>query len=131
MFIEQLATHTHSSFRFLLSCTGLALWLVLCSALVAMAQTTASKPALVLQTGHTGLVNAITLSSDGRLLISASDDQTLKIWDTATGNVLRTLYGHQQPVLAVALSPDGRLLASGGEDLSVRVWDVATGEART
>jgi WD40 repeat protein/uncharacterized caspase-like protein len=128
--IWQTATRTPSPLRLIGRRAGLALLLVVCGALVAMAQSTSSKPELVLQTGHTGPINAIALSSDGRFLISASDDNTLKIWDTATGNVLRTLYGHAQPVLAAALSPDGRFIASGGEDLTVRVWDVATGEAR-
>ena len=63
---------------------------------------------LVLQTGHTGSVNALALSPDGRFLVSGSEDVTLKIWDTATGNVLRTLSGHEQSVLAAAISPDGR-----------------------
>src|SRR6185503_16662776 len=81
---------------------------------------------LVLQTGHTGSVNALALSPDGRFLVSGSEDVTLKIWDTATGNVLRTLSGHEKPVLAAAISPDGKLIASGGADQTVRVWDVVT-----
>ena len=84
---------------------------------------------LVLQTGHTGSVNALALSPDGRFLVSGSEDVTLKIWDTATGNVLRTLSGHDQPVLAAAISPDGRQVASGGADPTVRVWDAVTGQS--
>lgn len=83
---------------------------------------------LVLQTGHTASVNALALSPDGRFLVSGSEDVTLKIWDTATGNVLRTLSGHDQPVLAAAISPDGRWIASGGADATVRLWNVVTGE---
>ena len=84
---------------------------------------------LVLQTGHTGSVNALALSPDGRFLVSGSEDLTLKIWDTATGNVLRTLSGHDKSVLAAAISPDGKLLASGSADQTVRVWDVVTGQS--
>jgi WD40 repeat protein len=84
---------------------------------------------LVLQTGHTGSVNALALSPDGRFLVSGSEDVTLKIWDTATGNVLRTLSGHDQAVLAAAISPDGRLIASGSADQTVRVWNVVTGQS--
>ncbi len=97
---------------------------------LAVAQNAPSARAeLVLQTGHTGSVNALALSPDGRFLVSGSEDVTLKIWDTATGNVLRTLSGHEQPVLAVAISPDGRWIASGGADATVRVWNVLTGES--
>src|SRR5262245_25913009 len=84
---------------------------------------------LVLQTGHTDPVNALALSPDGRFLVSGSEDLTLKIWDTATGNVLRTLSGHEKPVLAAAISPDGKLIASGSADQTVRVWDVVTGQS--
>jgi len=90
-----------------------------------------TRPELVLQTGHTKSITAIALSPDGRFLVSGSDDQTIKIWDTASGGVLRTLTGHAQAVLDVAVSPDGRWIVSGGEDASVRLWDVTTGEART
>src|SRR3954447_20519145 len=84
---------------------------------------------LVLQTGHTGSVNALALSPDDRFLVSGSEDVTLKIWDTATGNVLRTLSGHEQSVLGAAISPDGRKIASVGADASVRFWNVVTGES--
>ena len=92
---------------------------------------TPQRAELVLQTGHTASIKALVLSPDGRFLVSGSEDVTLKIWDTATGNVLRTLYGHEQPVLAAAISPDGRLIASGGADTTVRVWNVVTGQATT
>ncbi|MCI0336858.1 MAG: caspase family protein [Acidobacteria bacterium] len=92
-----------------------------------LAQTRAE---LVLQTGHSKSVIAIALSPDGRFLASGSSDQTIKIWDTVNGSVLRTLIGHAKPVLAVAVSPDGRWIVSGSADASVRLWDVLTGESR-
>ncbi len=46
-------------------------------------------------------------------LASGSQDKTIKIWEVATGNELRTLTGHSETVFSVAYSPDGRYLASG------------------
>ena len=74
--------------------------------------------------GHTSWVTSVAFSPDGRLLASGSDDQTVKLWDVATGQEVRTLSGHTAPVRSLAFSPDGRLLASGSWDGTVRIWGV-------
>jgi WD40 repeat protein len=78
-------------------------------------------------TGHTDWVNSVAFSPDGKLLASGSDDYTIKLWDVATGQEVRTLKGHTYFVLSVAFSPDGRLLASGSGDRTIKLWDVASG----
>jgi WD40 repeat protein len=67
------------------------------------------------------------VSPEGKLILSAGEDKTIRIWDAVTGKELRTLTGHDEAVLAVACSPDGKLAASGGDDGMVRLWDLATG----
>jgi WD40 repeat protein len=65
----------------------------------------------------------VAFSPDGRLLATASNDKTARVWDPAAGEHLRTLTGHTSVVRAVAFSPDGRLLATASEDCTARVWD--------
>lgn len=77
--------------------------------------------------GHQGPVLAVALSADGHTAVSASGDQTLKVWDLRSGALLRTLEGHQGSVWAVALSQDGHTAVSASKDRTLKVWDLGTG----
>ncbi|MGH8887418.1 MAG: WD40 repeat domain-containing protein, partial [Egibacteraceae bacterium] len=71
---------------------------------------------------------AVAAAPDGQVL-SGGADGSVRVWDLATGKLIRALEGHSGPVWAVAAAPDGQVL-SGGDDGSVRVWDLATGALR-
>src|SRR3984957_18548054 len=78
--------------------------------------------------GHGRGVNAVAFSHDSQLLASASEDNTVRLWNPATGEQGQQLEGHSNGVSAVAFSHDGQLLASASWDMTVRLWNPATGE---
>ena len=78
--------------------------------------------------GHTGGVNSLTFSLDGRSLVSGSDDTTVKLWDVQTGGIVKTFHGHTNHVHSVSISADNTIIASGSSDKTARLWDIQTGE---
>ena len=78
--------------------------------------------------GHMGMVNCVTFSSDGRSLASGADDNTVKLWDMQTGGVVRTFLGHNEWVQSVSFSRDCTRIISGSGDYSICLWDIQTGE---
>ncbi|MFO1500094.1 MAG: serine/threonine-protein kinase [Verrucomicrobiota bacterium] len=71
---------------------------------------------------------ALDISPDGRVLASASGfvDKTIHLWNTATGELLKTLAGHTASVIDLAFTQDGRRLISAAVDQTIRFWDTST-----
>jgi WD40 repeat protein len=101
-----------------------------------------TEPILQTETGmHTAPINRIAVDRAEQFLVSGSDDKTVRVWELASGRLLRTLHvplgpGSLGKVYAVALSPDGQSIAVGGYtgpslgNANIYIFDRATGELR-
>jgi WD40 repeat protein/serine/threonine protein kinase len=77
--------------------------------------------------GHQGPVSVVAFSPDGRRIASGSDDRTLRLWDSATGQEQFVLRGNPDSIVALAFSPDGTRIGSGMNAAAV-FWNAATGK---
>jgi hypothetical protein len=77
--------------------------------------------------GHTDEVKGVALSADGRYAVSGGVDQTVRVWDLASGKESKLLRGHSKQVWAVAFHPNNREVISVSWDATARLWDIKTG----
>ena len=78
--------------------------------------------------GHTSSVNAVAVTPDGKLAVSASQHGTLKVWELESGRELRTLTGRSDRVRAVAVTPERQRAVSASDDETLKIWELNTGE---
>lgn len=96
------------------------------SPLVLLVEIDGDKPARRLA-GHTGNINRIVFSPDGKRLASASEDMSARVWDLASDKLESTLLGHGMGIDGIAFSPDGAQVATASKDATIKLWDAASG----
>ena len=75
--------------------------------------------------GHADHVLSVVYSPDGKHIISASSDKTIRIWDANTGAAIgKPLIAHADIVRSIACSPDGQHIVSGSWDTTIHVWEL-------
>jgi WD40 repeat protein len=76
-------------------------------------------------------VSVQRFSPDGRLIVTAGDENAARVWDARTGDKLAVLGGHTGPLHDAAFSADSSLVVTASEDGTARVWNARTGELLT
>ena len=78
-------------------------------------------------TGHVDAVLSLAFSYNGLTIASGGMDSEIKLWDAASGVLIKT-FGHSYGgIYSVAFSPDGKTIVSGSGDETIKLWDVASG----
>ncbi|KAM0425943.1 hypothetical protein ACHAPT_008882 [Fusarium lateritium] len=77
--------------------------------------------------GHQAPVNAVAFSLDSSILVSASLDRAVRVWNWDTGECIYELKGTPAPICATALSPDAEVVAAAAINGIIRIWSLTTG----
>jgi len=72
-------------------------------------------------------IEAIEFTPDGKYVLSAFGDSTIKMWDVERKKAVSTFKGNQGPVRGLCITPDGKQFISAGDDKTLKIWDMETG----
>jgi WD40 repeat protein len=129
--------------RFALSPDGKSLATLRADGSIALLDVPTGKERITLD-GHKGNVNSLTFSPDGKTLVSGGadrrgrsatgkeegQDNTIKLWDLATGKASASLAGHLKGIYSLTFAPDGKTLVAADFNGSMKLWDVGSGKVR-
>jgi WD40 repeat protein len=78
--------------------------------------------------GHHGMINGAALSRDGTRIVTATADNSARIWDLRSGDLRMAFHGHEGWVNSAAFSFDGTMIVTASQDKTARLWDVRSGK---
>jgi WD40 repeat protein len=90
--------------------------------LIALIKIQAQEPKLVLPIGHTKDITISSFSPDGKVLLTASNDHTVKLWEPATGSLLLDFTAHKEDIRQAVFSPDGDMVLSVDQEGIAKLW---------
>jgi small GTP-binding protein len=77
---------------------------------------------------YAGAINSAVISSNNQLIVAGTGVNTVRIWETESGNRLKILQGHSDIIREIAISSNNQFIVSGSADATIRIWEVATGK---
>jgi WD40 repeat protein len=93
--------------------------------IITLSAVTGSKSAVL--SGHTECVSSLVFSSNGKLLVSGSIDNTIRLWEIQTGWMIKIFNGHTGYISSVSICADGTMIASASRDKTIKLWNIQTG----